>query len=189
MKLLIHFALLIFLSLQTLGQGTVLFYNHVTQAGIDAPVFDADRVTRLAGSAFLAQLYAGPSSASLTPVGQPRVFQTGLGAGYWSPDTVVIPNVAAGTSAFLQVHVWSASLGTSFEAAAQAGAGFGLSKIFSVLTGNDTKGNTQPPSFPANLAGLESFSLVPEPGPGVLFCLGSVCLFALGKRRLLKYFL
>src|ERR1041384_4254789 len=51
------------------GQGTVNFNNFVPAASIDAPIFDVDGVTRLAGTAFKAQLYAGTSLGTIAAIG------------------------------------------------------------------------------------------------------------------------
>ncbi|MCZ7636635.1 MAG: chitobiase/beta-hexosaminidase C-terminal domain-containing protein [Verrucomicrobia bacterium] len=61
--------------------GTVVLDNRVMDA-LDAPVLDADGVTRLAGPDFFAQLYAGIDAGALVPVGPVVPFLPGGGAGY-----------------------------------------------------------------------------------------------------------
>jgi hypothetical protein len=164
-------------------QGAVYFYNHApaTYPPVDAPVFSIDGVTPLAGTAYMAQLYAGPAGSfesSLTPVGEPVPFRTGRAAGYWEPRFVKVPFVFAGQTATLQARVWEATAG-SFEAA-QSGAGlYGSSKLLQIQLGGLDIG------LAAYLWGLESFSLVPEPGSISLALFGFVVLL-LAHRRSLK---
>jgi hypothetical protein len=67
------------------------------------------------------------------------------------------------------VKVWSYLRGSTFEEVTAAGGKRGQSEVFTVLTGGDTAGGSQPPGFPAELLDLKSFSLVgvdpivPEP--------------------------
>ena len=64
------------------AQGTVEFRNLSQISGIDAPIYDVDCLTRLAGAAYSAQLYVGQSESSLTPVSPVIAFREGIGAGY-----------------------------------------------------------------------------------------------------------
>ncbi len=58
-----------------------------------------------------------------------------------------------------------------------AGGKHGQASIFSVITGGVTQNDTTPPTFPAFLTDLKSFSLtgfepdIPEPSPGLLLAL------------------
>jgi hypothetical protein len=149
------------------------FTNHALRSPpVDAPVFGYDGVTPLAGGAYLAQLYAGPiasSESSLSPIVEPVPFRTGTGAGYWVDRLVEVPGVFAGETATVQVRVWEAVAG-SFEGAL-AGAGLhGTSRLLEIELGYDQFG------LPPPLWGLESFSLVPEPGSISLGVLGMVAL-------------
>ena len=137
--------------------GVVNFRNKFLLKQIDAPVFDVDGVTGLAGDAYLAQLFSGPSASELIPVGSPVPFYTGTGAGYWNPGTNsarTLPNVAPGATAFIQVRAWEAAAGLTYEKAVESG-NYGSSRIITVVTG----GGGVPPSLPADLVGLESFRL------------------------------
>lgn len=142
-----------------------------------APVFDVGGVVRLEGAAYLAQLFAGPNVDSLQPWGDTASpFRTGTGAGFWNPGTDfvrIVGNVAPGQAATIVVRAWEAAGGTSFDAAKAAGAKWGESTPFTVTTG----GFGSPPSLPAPLAGLTSFSLVPEPSTYALLALGAAALF------------
>jgi hypothetical protein len=162
------------------AQGTVIFNNSPSTsgpAGVGAPVFDVDGTTRLAGVEYLAQLFAGPDGNSLTPWGAALTFRTGAGAGFFNTTGVdtarAIGSVAPGATATIQVKAWEAAGGTSYDEALAGGFKAGASGIFSVVTG----GAGQPPGLPANLVGLTSFSLVPEPSTYALLALGAAALF------------
>ncbi|MBA4149081.1 MAG: immunoglobulin domain-containing protein [Verrucomicrobia bacterium] len=136
--------------------GTLHFRNRFLMPGMgtnmDAPVFDIDGVTRLNGSNFVAQLYAGPSLEFLQPVGSPSPFQSGFNAGYFASKIVTMPNIAAGSSVVAQVRAWDVTKGSSFEEARVLGGRFGKSVIVTTQTGGG-------PTPPGNLDGLQSFSL------------------------------
>jgi hypothetical protein len=155
------------------AQGTVNFAN--AGGGVNAPVFDVDGTTRLAGTDFMAQLYAGASADSLAPVGNATSFLTGGGAGYFNGGVVAVPTVAPGATGFFQVVAWATQGGThtSYAAALAAGANAGQSTVFSTGTG----GVGEPPSPPLALVGLQSFNLVPEPSTYALLALGAAALF------------
>lgn len=167
------------LSVGAFAQGTVLFNNTEARVGIPggAPVFDVGGTVRLEGATFVAQLFAGPNVDSLQAWGAtPSPFRTGAGAGFWNPGadaTRIIGTVAPGEVATIVVRAWEAAGGTSFEDAKAAGVKWGESTAFTVATG----GVGSPPSLPANLVGLTSFSLVPEPSTYALLALGAAALF------------
>ena len=137
--------------------GTINFNNRLTDLEEGAPVFEPDGVTRLEGSRYLAQLWAGGAPDSLQPVGAPVEFRTGMMAGYFRQPggTVVIPHVAAGATAWLEVRAWDGTFGEDFTEAFAAGGPAGRSEAFAVVTG----GSGMPPEVPANLVGLRSFAL------------------------------
>jgi len=141
--------------------GTVFFKNRFQTMGFDEPILDADGSTRLEGSGFLAQLYAGVQSDWLMPVGEPVSFGTGRRAGYLDVSAtalaIQLPNVPPGGEAFFQVRAWE-SVGESYDEAFARGGRVGVSNVFKVKTGNDG----EPPELPAMLNGLESFSLASE---------------------------
>jgi hypothetical protein len=149
------------------AQGYVAFGNRNPLYGIDAPVFDMDCQTRLAGPAYVAQLYFGDTPGSLQPVGPVLPFRIGAGAGYISgtPTPVSIPGHPELTPVWVQIRVWEAAAGPSYEAAITAGGKYGYSNPVEVILGTGT-------GPPAVMVGLQSFCLVPEPGPGVLLALG-----------------
>ena len=131
------------------GGGTVNFANFKTSL-----VFDVDGVTPLlAGLSYWVQLYAGPTPDSLQPVG-PATHIAPV-AGRFVGGTRVIPGVAPLQTATVQIRAWSSAAGTSYEQARAAGGKTGVSPLLQVITG----GGGVPPRPPANLIGLQSFSL------------------------------
>jgi hypothetical protein len=135
------------------GSGGMVNLANVTSSDVNAPVFDVDGVTMLSGGGYLAQLYAGPSSAALRPVGQPRVFSSTV-PGRILPIAVTIPTVEAGSEAIVQVRAWQASKGASYEEARALGGKFGRSPLLMIMT------PPPPPiGYPVNLAGLQSFRM------------------------------
>jgi hypothetical protein len=144
--------------------GTVTFSNLI--GGINAPVFDVDGATRLAGAAFLAQFYAGPSAEALAPVGPAVPFRTGPAPGYWQAGTDkvrLIPTVPPGGTAFVQARVWESARGATFEQAVAAGGKFGSSAVLQLKTGGDGA----PPSVPALMIGLQSLALTSQAAPTI----------------------
>lgn len=137
---------------------SLVFSNHDPAAGLDAPVFDVDGTSRLAGAGFAAQLWAGATAETLAPVGAPVPFLSGGDAGYWESgwqSSVTIPGLAAGAPAVVQVRVWEVANGAGFEAARAAGGRVGVSPAFAVTTG----GAGAATAWPAALSGLTSFRL------------------------------
>lgn len=168
------------------AQGTVNFSNTGSAiGGTGAPVTDVDGTTRLAGTGFLAQLYAGPDAASLVAVPGVAVFRTGAGAGFvnavygtFTDSSRAVGNVAPGANATIVMRAWDAAAGATYEAALGAGGKVGSSTPFTVALG----GAGSPPSLPANLVGLTSFSLSVIPEPSTI-ALGLLGLAALALRR------
>jgi hypothetical protein len=135
------------------GGGKINFANRWFIPGSpEAPVFDIDGVSPLNGSNFVAQLYGGPSLELLRPAGRPSHFQSGFGAGYFYPQIVTLPTVPPGSNAIVQVRAWDATKGSSYEEARGLGGKFGKSELLTVMAGGG-------PIAPANLIGLQSFSL------------------------------
>jgi hypothetical protein len=161
-------------SMQAWAQGQIGFINRSSVAGIDAPVFDTDCVTRLAGAAYLAQVYAGRTPDSLSPVGWVMPFRTGEKAGYITGVVITIPNAIADL-VYTQLRAWEARAGASFEEAVAAGGKYGLSNIVPMRT-------VMPPGTPNDPIGLQSFCLVPEPPSKALLVLGGAAWLALARR-------
>lgn len=161
----------------TQAQGTLDFRNR--GGGIDAPVSLVGGA-KLEGTAWLAQLYAGPAGGALAAVGAAVPFRTGAGAGYWDPapdSTRAVPGVEPGNNADYSVKVWASELGTTFEAAQGAGKdGFGESAKLTAKTGGGI-------NVPGSLTGLTAFTVTPViPEPSVL-ALGALGVGLLALRR------
>ena len=127
-SLLATFALVV-MALSAKGQGTIQFANHVTGV-VDAPVFALDGTNRLDGPAYSAQLYAGPSADTLSPVSELAPFRADAAAGYFQmrDPAIEIPTVAPGSMAFCQVRVWESAKSTNYDAALDAGSAHGESE-------------------------------------------------------------
>ena len=167
-----------------LAQAQVNFANIVLPNVVNAPVYDVDGTTKLAGSDYMAQLYVGTAADSLSPVGSPVEFKTGAGAGYFLGGTVTLP-VDWGTTIYAQVRAWYTGGGTltSYEAANKPGGKVGESNILTI----QLPPPATPPPLPVNLVGLESFSLhqvqvIPEPSTIALGLLGAAA-FLLRRRK------
>ena len=150
-------------------QGTVNFANRVVGV-LDAPVFVG--CERAEGPVYLVQLYAGPTSTQLGPIGDPVPFRSGVAAGYWTATARSIPTVSPGEEAAVQVRAWIASFGSTFEAALSSDIdSVGVSEILKVRTGGDGI----PPVLPGNLVGLDSILIgeCPEWNASILGILGA----------------
>ena len=115
----------------TSGGGRVIFDTATNNAAI----YDVDGTTRLAGSNFLAQVYAGPSPEILRPVGPAIPFFTGTSAGYLRGVYREIPDVAPGQRVYVQLRAWESAAGGSYEEARAAGGKFGFSRVFQAIAG------------------------------------------------------
>ena len=151
------------LSFRTPPPGATVWFSNQA-AGMDAPVFDVNCTTRLAGPGFVAQLWAGPAADQLAPASPALPFGNGSQAGYWQTDDpwLVLTNVVPGAAAFVQVRAWELVVGETYAEAAAAGAKHGESEVLQIVAG----GAGDPPAFPVVLAGLQSFCLVEAPAIG-----------------------
>ncbi len=120
---------------------------------VNALIYDVDGVTPLSGPAYVAQLYSGNEIENLRPVGEPRPFREGSGAGYFLQSRLVLPHAPPNTSTYAQVRVWEQSFGVSYEEARALGGKFGRSSILTVTPSTANEAN------PAPLVGLTSFNL------------------------------
>ena len=154
-------------SVAAYAQGTVTFGNF-------NPVSDAGGSPAL-GSAFEAELYAGPVGGSLSAISASITPFLDSAPGFFFNSTdVAIPGVATGASADAIVKVWKISDGSSYEvASAKPGAHSGASAKFTI-TG---LGGGSPPLPGASMGGMASFSLtvnpVPEPSTIALGLIGA----------------
>ncbi len=165
------------------GQGTLYFANRAAPIGLDAPVYEVASTDKASPFGLLAALLVGASPDALSPFSTPVGF---LNAGYWTGEVYSIPGLAPASTAYVQVQVWSTATGASYASVVTANGRHGVSEIFPVVLGGDTRNGTQPPSFPAYLAGLKPITLVgvdvPEPGPTAFLALGGLLLAALRRR-------
>jgi len=189
MKKLFSLVALTLASFGALAQGTINFAN-AAGGGLNAPDFDTDGTTKLAGAGFIAQLYAGAVGTawdSLTALTPTAVFATGLNAGYFFGGSVVVTGVPGGSAAAAQVRVWNSAFATWDAAWAAYQAGNPTAKVGVSGwngTGLPTTTLTTPPlrspgvGLDPNLVGLTSFHLysVPEPSTIALGVLGAAAL-------------
>jgi hypothetical protein len=135
-------------------QLTIDFRNYIPGV-LDAPVFDADGVTKLAPTwtappGYDALLAVGKDSAegSFVSVGASH-FQSGTNAGYWEPKLVTVPGFAPGERIWVQVRAVE-YLSLIWTEQPPYGL-WGRSKVLSFAATNS----------PIQLIGLESFRLAP----------------------------
>lgn len=172
MKKLLLVTVLMVASVAAYSQGTLNFANFVTVTppgiSVNAPVFNVDGTTRLAGSQFQAILYGGPNANSLQAMGSALGFSTGAGAGYFIGGQRIVTTVPGNTTAVLQVRAWDSLSGLTWDTATIRGE----SPLLNLLLG-------QAPATPPNMVGLQSFNLVvvPEPSTIALAMLGAAALF------------
>jgi hypothetical protein len=171
MKKLLFVAACVFATAAALAQGSVNFSTR--GLGTTAQILTQDGSAGV-DSTFMAQLYAGPTSSSLAPVGVATAFGTGSRAGYISFGEVDIATVVPGATAQITMKAWEAAKGATFEASLGAGGLTYASPVFSVVTG----GNGSPPAVPADLVGLIGGRVtgVPEPSTLALAALGAAAL-------------
>jgi hypothetical protein len=192
MKKLIVTTLASLAAVAVFGQGQVAFVNLNGAAGVNAPVLDGLNTTlRLAGANYQAGLFAGSTSTSLAYIGNATPFLTAGGAGYFNGGATTLAGIPGGSTVWLQVVAWDATLkgtatgaswaqATAFDAAG-ANDVWGMSKVFSVVAADPT---TSPPQTPSALVGLQSFALsVPEPSTFALMGLGAAALMIFRRRK------
>jgi hypothetical protein len=168
------------------AQGTLTFNNRIVGV-VDIKIFNTDGVTGLDGTGYSVELYAGAAGSlesALSATGITSTFRTGAAAGYFtSLGDVQVPNRPTGSIAALQLRAWDNQGGTltTYAEAFAAGALTGVSNVFD--SADPLGGPGTPPLTAATLAGLQSFSLVPEPSIVVLGLLGGGCLLFLRRRK------
>jgi len=191
------------------SQGTVTFQNSVTFQTVDPSggghlVYDVNSPidpvngARLLGSQYVAELYAGTSAGSLSPIAASasRFRNTSTAAsnrGKWNTFTVsgglndptAIPGATFGDTVFLQVKVWdwNANGGTTvigsstFEG--KTTGNYGTSAVFTYKV---------PPAgdlFAGDyfMENLQGFALVPEPSAIALGIMGVAGLLLIRRRK------
>jgi hypothetical protein len=124
------------LTVTNITGGGAASFNHYSNS---AAIRDVDGTTRLAGTAYRAQLYAGATPGILRPVGTSMTFQNGTFAGYPGGSagfTRQIPDVPPGQTAYLQIRAWESAAGSSYEQARASGGKYGFSAIYEKITSN-----------------------------------------------------
>ena len=125
---------------------------------LDAPVCDVDGTNRLAGDAYLAQLFCGETADGLAPYGSAAAFGTGVDAGYWherdAPQpTAVLTPYSPGQRVWIQVRAWERSRSPENWDNIPPARLWGRSETFSIVISNT----------PTPLIGLKPFRLEPAP--------------------------
>jgi len=172
------------LTVRGVAQGTIEFVNLDVGFGVNAPVYQVDGTTKLAGSQFMAELLVGSTSASLASIATTG-FLTGSSAGYFNDGTQSLLNIPVGRTAWVEVQVWNTASGTSFLQARASGLpnSWWQSSVFTVVLG----GGTINPSPPAALTGLGNspvyLNSVPEPSVLGLLGLGAAAALSRNRRR------
>jgi hypothetical protein len=118
MRLSLCFAAMLFAAIAVPSQ-SIFFDTLDPQDGVNAPVFDVDGTSPLAGPSFLGQLYAALADqpeppSQLLAVGKPVPFGTGAAADYiQDPNLVMVPNVGRAL-VWVQLAAWRASDGPTY---------------------------------------------------------------------------
>jgi hypothetical protein len=175
----------VFAAVSAFAQGTVNFNNFV-EGVVNAPVYHdfVGSSSKVSGSGYTAQLFAGTQGTAESSLGANTPlssFRSGGAAGYWIGTNVTVSGVAGGQTATLQVRVWD-NLGgviTTWDQAVANNVKRGVSSLFDVTLG----GGGNPPSLPADMVGLQSFAIVPEPSTIALGLMGAGAFLMRRKRR------
>ncbi len=165
------------------AQGTVNFNNRVLASGVSAPVLQDGGAA--ANSGFVGQLWYS-NAGTWAAVGAALPFRDGAGASFLNTTGAStsrdLLGVVPGTLATIQMRAWSATYGTYTEAMNGAvGTQYGLSPELTLLTG----GAGSPPGLPADLVGLQGFTMttvVPEPSVIMLGIAGAGLLWFRRKK-------
>jgi hypothetical protein len=164
-------------------QGTIDFEN----SNVNVPVYQADKVTRLSGPQFLAELFVGLEATNLAAIATTS-FLTGNGAGYFrggTAGTVTLTGVSPGEVAWVQVDVWNTASGSSFAQAEASGLpnSWWQSSVFTLVAG----GGGINPFPPAVLTGLGNspvfLNSVPEPSTFALCVVGALLVLLRSRRK------
>jgi len=129
-----------------------------------------------APSSYVAQLYGGLAADSLAPIGSPVNFfgdTEAEGAGYIIGGAVTIDGQYGGVEYFVQMHAWNpANMAES-----------GMSDVLTIANLGGKFNETDPAANPSTLAGLQGFTIVPEPSTIALGLLGGASLLLFRRRK------
>ena len=159
------------------AQGSLAFNNRI--GPVDAPVRLWDGSGPGFSSGWVAQLFLVTANGSLTPVDSTRTFRNNLpAASYYivQDDPTIVPGILPGESATLRMRVWQ-NAATYDEAILK-----GESNDVTIQLGGSPR--NAPPIPDPVLLGLQGFTILPEPAPGLLslFAVG-IFLFAARNER------
>jgi hypothetical protein len=166
----------LFASVSTYAQGTINFANKIS-GSVDAKIIaGATGLGASGANGFFAQLYVGAAAGSLVAAGSPIALRSDAGIGYVvaSIVTTVLP---AGSTAIVQMRAWTGA--ATYELASIKNS----SADVSVVLGG--QGPSGPPAVPANLVGLQGFTVagvVPEPATLALAGIGGLGLLAMRRK-------
>ncbi|HVY72118.1 MAG TPA: hypothetical protein VHH73_19445 [Verrucomicrobiae bacterium] len=149
MKAILSFACLWLAVLSLTGQGNPPPTNRDAGQLLDGMVLDRDGKP-LTDTNFVAQLFAGPSSTQLWPVGTPEQIRPGARPGYLNFGPAhgrQWPKVQPGAPAFWQIRVWDRRLGTIQTAAVAARAKHGESEVAEINTAGPAPRAAGPKTF------------------------------------------
>jgi len=148
------------ISVSAYAQGQVNFNTHVgtgATATVDARIFNPDGSAATIG---FGQLFIVNADTSLTPLTPIAAFRTTTaGAGYINGGSATAP-VGAGTYNLL-LRAWQGTAGSTYDTAAVKGQSGTISVTL-----------TEAPNLPNDLAGLQGFTMTPEPTTMALGALG-----------------
>lgn len=163
------------------AQGQLNFANF--GSGANAPVYDTDGTTKLAGSAFTASLWWGPGTVTDSSTLTLLASTAFASSGFFLGGSQTINGQAGGAAVTLQVRVWDTASGSSWASASVLpGARVGESSLFSLTL-------TSPPTTPSSLTGMTSFHLsvvpptTPEPSTLALAGVGLAGMLMLRRRK------
>jgi|SRR5688572_17346218 len=167
------------------GQGALIFYNRGLRGpqfpGIyDAPVSLPDG-RLVAGPEFTAGLFLVGENGSLNMVAT-SPFRSGVAAGFFFPQEVLVPGTTPGLPATFRVRVWETVAG-SYENAISSSRLYGE---FPTMNPDNhiIIPSMVPPGAPLGLPSLDGmlpFTLVPEPSALSIFVAASILVYV-GKR-------
>lgn len=170
MKKLIVAAAALMVAVGAYGQGQFFFNNHDTTVPVTARfVLPSDTTGSSVGTDYTITLLAGPKGGTLAALGT-DTFRGAAGtatAGYVTPATFTIANVAAGASADVQVKV--------------AGPGGTFSQVWNIPSLGG--GTVTPPTLNMGTSPLVLTATVPEPATLALGALGLGALLVVRRRK------
>lgn len=205
MKKLLTLAALASLTLSAFGQGQVLFNNRATSATppLNSPIYlDVVGGVKLEGATYRAALLGGAVGSvatSLSGIGNLATLASPNSGATWvtfrtggtfggavavgSDGARILPTVAYGQSAVLQMVAWAGNYTTwadAYAAGMAAQTKFGWSNPITITTST----SLTDPNLPV-LQGLNSFAitLVPEPSSMALLGLGAAALMIFRRRN------